>query len=191
MTNEDTAQQFKQLVASGNMKGYVLYDEIDELLPKDYTGGPELDEILAQLGINRIQVLEEPKAEQEFSEEEESLSENELEELSEQAGDASLRMYLRELLTTPHLTREQEIELAKRISLGGQDAEKAAKQLIEANLRLVVTIAKRYGKDGRSLLDLIQEGNIGLMKAVEQFNYRRGYQFSTLAIFWIRRTIKS
>ena len=192
MTIEDKAEQLRQLVRTGKTKGYVLYDEIDELLPIGYEGGPELDDILSELARNGIEVLEEPRTERdkEFNKDDESLDENELQELSEQAGDAlALQMYLREVLATPRLTREQEIELAKRISGGGQDAEDAEKQLIEANLRLVVATAKRYRNRGRGLLDLLQEGNIGLMKAVKKFNYTRGYKFSTYAIWWVRRRL--
>jgi len=192
VTIEDKAEQLRQLVRTGKTKGYVLYDEIDELLPTGYEGGPELDDILSELARNGIEVLEEPRTERdkEFNKDDESLDENELQELSEQAGDAlALQMYLREVLATPRLTREQEIELAKRISGGGQDAEDAEKQLIEANLRLVVATAKRYRNRGRGLLDLLQEGNIGLMKAVRKFNYTRGYKFSTYAIWWVRQTM--
>ena len=192
MTIEDKAEQLRQLVRTGKTKGYVLYDEIDELLPTGYEGGPELDDILSELARNGIEVLEEPRTERdrEFNKDDESLDENELQELSEQAGAAlALQMYLREVLATPRLTREQEIELAKRISGGGQDAEDAEKQLIEANFRLVVATAKRYRNRGRGLLDLLQEGNIGLMKAVKKFNYTRGYKFSTYAIWWVRRRL--
>jgi RNA polymerase primary sigma factor len=191
VTIEDKAPQLRQLVTSGKTKGYVLYDEIDELVPAGGKSnvGPVLDEILSQLARNGIEVLEESRAEQESGTDGESLDHNEIQELSEQAGDAPVRTYLREVLTLPHLTQEQETELAKRISGGGQDAEEAEKQLIEANLRLVVKIAKRYRNQGRGLLDLLQEGNIGLMRAVKEFNYTRGYKFSTCAIFWIRRTI--
>jgi len=192
VTIEDKAEQLRQLVRTGKTKGYVLYDEIDKLLPTGYEGGRELDDILSELAKNGIEVLEDPRTERdrEFNKDDESLDENELQELSEQAGAAlALQMYLREVLATPRLTREQEIELAKRISGGGQDAEDAEKQLIEANLRLVVATAKRYRNRGRGLLDLLQEGNIGLMKAVKKFNYTRGYKFSTYAIWWVRRRL--
>jgi len=192
VTIEDKAEQLRQLVRTGKTKGYVLYDEIDKLLPIGYEGGPELDDILSELAKNGIEVLEDPRTERdrEFNKDDESLDENELQELSEQAGAAlALQMYLREVLATPRLTREQEIELAKRISGGGPDAEDAEKQLIEANLRLVVATAKRYRNRGRGLLDLLQEGNIGLMKAVKKFNYTRGYKFSTYAIWWVRRRL--
>jgi len=194
MTIEDRAEQLKRLVRTGETKGYVLYDEIDELLPKGCDGGAELDHILSELARSGIEVLEEPKAERdkELNGDNKSLDENEFQELSEQAGDASaIRMYLREVLTLPHLTHEQEIGLSKRIGGGGQDAEDAERQLIEANLRLVVTTAKRYRNRGRGLLDLLQEGNIGLMNAVKKFNYGRGYKFSTYAIWWVRQSIKS
>ncbi len=189
---EDKAQQLKQLVASGKTRGYVLYDEIDELVPAGgrSKGGPVLDEILSQLVRNGIEILEEPWAEQESGADDESLDDNELQELSEQAGDVPARMYLREVVATAHLTQEQELELAKRVSGGGQDAEAAEKRLIEPNLRLVVKIAKRYRNQGLGLLDLFQEGNVGLMEAVKQFNYTRGYKFSTCATFWIRRAIR-
>jgi RNA polymerase primary sigma factor len=189
---DDKAQQLGQLVTSGKTKGYVLYDEIDELVPAGgrRKGGPVLDEILSQLATNGIEVLEEPRAEQEPRKDDKSLDDQELQELSEQAGDARVRMYLCEVLTTTHLVQEQEIELAKRISGGGQDAEEAEKQLIEPNLRLVVKVAQSYRNQGLGLLDLFQEGNIGLMEAVKQFNYTRGYKFSTCAIFWIRRAIR-
>ena len=97
-----------------------------------------------------------------------------------------IREYLKEIGSIPLLTQEQEQDLAKRKSEG--DAE-AGKKLVEANLRLVVSIAKRYTGRGMSFLDLVQEGNIGLMKAVEKFDYRKGYKFSTYATWWIRQAI--
>lgn len=100
-------------------------------------------------------------------------------------------VYLHELQrSAPLLTREQEIDLAKEIELGGDQAEQAKRQMIEANLRLVFSIAKNYSNKGLSLLDLIQEGNIGLMRAVERFDWRRGCRFSTYATWWIRQAIQ-
>lgn len=95
-------------------------------------------------------------------------------------------MYLREIGATPLLTAEEEVELAKRIEAGDADAKK---QLISANLRLVVSLARHYVGRGMQLLDLIQEGNLGLIKAAEKFDYRRGYKFSTYATWWIRQAI--
>ncbi|MCI5603599.1 MAG: RNA polymerase sigma factor RpoD [Lachnospiraceae bacterium] len=100
--------------------------------------------------------------------------------------DDPVRMYLKEIGKVPLLTAEEEIELAKKIELGD---EKAKQKLAEANLRLVVSIAKRYVGRGMLFLDLIQEGNLGLIKAVEKFDYRKGYKFSTYATWWIRQAI--
>ena len=102
------------------------------------------------------------------------------------AIDDPVRMYLKEIGKVPLLTADQEIELAKRIEQGDEEAKK---QLAEANLRLVVSIAKRYVGRGMLFLDLIQEGNLGLIKAVEKFDYRKGFKFSTYATWWIRQAI--
>ncbi len=98
-----------------------------------------------------------------------------------------VKMYLKEIGKIPLLTREEEVELAKRIEAGGD--ELAKRELAEANLRLVVSIAKKYIGRGMSFLDLIQEGNLGLIKAVEKFDYTKGYKFSTYATWWIRQSI--
>ena len=98
--------------------------------------------------------------------------------------DDSVKQYLKEIGTYPLLTGAQELQLAERIARGDQFAQQ---QLIEANLRLVVSIAKRYANQGLSLLDLIQEGNIGLMRAAQKFDYKRGFRFSTYATWWIRQ----
>jgi RNA polymerase primary sigma factor len=97
-----------------------------------------------------------------------------------------VRMYLKEIGTVPLLTAEEELELAKRKSEGDQDAKE---RLIEANLRLVVSIAKRYTGRGMSFLDLVQEGNLGLIKGVEKFDYTKGYKLSTYATWWIRQSV--
>lgn len=100
--------------------------------------------------------------------------------------DDPVRMYLKEIGKVPLLSPDDEIELAKKIELGDEEAKK---KLAESNLRLVVSIAKRYAGRGMQLLDLIQEGNLGLIKAVEKFDYRKGYKFSTYATWWIRQSI--
>ena len=97
-----------------------------------------------------------------------------------------VRMYLKEIGKVPLLSADEEIELAKKMELGDEEAKK---RLAEANLRLVVSIAKRYVGRGMLFLDLIQEGNLGLIKAVEKFDYRKGYKFSTYATWWIRQAI--
>ena len=100
-----------------------------------------------------------------------------------------VRMYLKEIGKVPLLSAEEEIELAKLMEKGGPEGERATKKLAEANLRLVVSIAKRYVGRGMLFLDLIQEGNLGLIKAVEKFDYQKGYKFSTYATWWIRQAI--
>ncbi|MFN3432080.1 MAG: RNA polymerase sigma factor RpoD [Candidatus Sericytochromatia bacterium] len=109
------------------------------------------------------------------------------------AGDGhvtdAVRLYLRRIGKVPLLSLQDEVELAKRIEAGGKGAERAKQKMVEANLRLVVSIAKRYLRRGLSLLDLIQEGNLGLIRAVEKFDYRKGYKFSTYATWWIRQSI--
>jgi RNA polymerase primary sigma factor len=127
----------------------------------------------------------EEELEEEFEEELEPdlASEEELEgDLSEDL----VKLYLQEIGKVPLLTREEEVKLAKRVARGDK---KAKEQLALANLRLVVSIAKKHQGSGLSLLDLIQEGNIGLMKAIEKFDYRKGYKFSTYATWWIRQAI--
>jgi RNA polymerase primary sigma factor len=189
---DDNNERLMQLVSEGRTKGYVLWNEIDELLPGGYEGGPDLDDILSELEGNGIRIREEPLAEgnDKVSEEKEFLDENDYRELSEPGGDSQpVQIYLREVLAIPHLTREKEIELAERISRGGQEAEDAERQLIEANLWAVAATVKQYRNRGLGMLDLLQEGNIGLMKAAKKFNYARGYRFSTYAIWWVRQTI--
>ncbi len=105
------------------------------------------------------------------------------------AVDDPVRMYLKEIGKVPLLTADEEIELAKKMEAGGEEGEEAKKRLCEANLRLVVSIAKRYVGRGMLFLDLIQEGNLGLIKAVDKFDYRKGYKFSTYATWWIRQAI--
>ena len=99
---------------------------------------------------------------------------------------ANIKMYLKQMGAIPMLTREQEMDLTERVGNGDDEARR---KLIEANLRLVVSIAKKYGHSGIELLDLIQEGNMGLMKAAEKFEYKRGHKFSTYATWWIRQGI--
>jgi RNA polymerase primary sigma factor len=105
----------------------------------------------------------------------------------EQGAEDAVRMYLRSIGRVPLITREDEVRLAKRIEQNDMSAKNA---LIEANLRLVVSIAKRYSGRGLTLLDLIQEGNLGLIRAVEKFDWRRGFKFSTYATWWIRQSVQ-
>ncbi|MBM3275169.1 MAG: sigma-70 family RNA polymerase sigma factor, partial [Candidatus Sericytochromatia bacterium] len=103
--------------------------------------------------------------------------------------DDPVRMYLREIGSIPLLNGAEEVDLSRRIAAGGPDSEEAKRKLAEANLRLVVSIAKKYVGRGMLFLDLIQEGNLGLIRAVEKFDYEKGFKFSTYATWWIRQAI--
>ena len=149
-------------------------------------------EFMEQNGIDLLRIIEEeeediPEEEIDLSEEDEVDVENI--DLSVPDGvsiEDPVRMYLKEIGKVPLLSAEEEIELAKRMEDGDEEAKK---RLAEANLRLVVSIAKRYVGRGMLFLDLIQEGNLGLIKAVEKFDYTKGYKFSTYATWWIRQAI--
>ena len=193
MEFDDPSERLKQLVHIGKTKGYILYDEIDEFLLPTLEGDTHLDIVLTELVKNGIEILEEPGAryDTDLTEDGKVSAEKELHKLIEALDNSSpIRMYLHEVMTVPRLTREGEIELARRIGLGGKDAEDAMRRLIEANLYLVVAVARRRSRLGSDLLELIQEGNIGLMKATEKYKHTREYRFSTYAIWWIRRSIE-
>jgi len=190
--SDDTSERLKQLVQIGKIRGYILYDELDGFVPPSLEGDTHLDIVLTELAVNGIEILEEPgdRYDIDLTEDGKIFAEKGLQKLIEEPDNSSaIKMYLRELTTLPRLTREDEIELAKRISHGGEDAEDAMRQLIEANLYLVVAIARRRVEHGYGLLELIQEGNIGLMQATEKYKHTREYRFSTYAIWWIRRSI--
>ncbi|MCM0648812.1 RNA polymerase sigma factor RpoD [Clostridium swellfunianum] len=173
-------QLVKRLIEKGKKSGTLTYKEImDELEEIDLN--PEqiekIYEVLENMGIDVIGDMQEA----EVAEEDLDLSVPE-----GIAIDDPVRMYLKEIGKVPLLSPENEIELALRIENGDQVAKK---KLAEANLRLVVSIAKRYVGRGMLFLDLIQEGNLGLIKAVEKFDYRKGFKFSTYATWWIRQAI--
>lgn len=182
----------KALLEEGKGKGYVTYDEIDELLGKDSISPNELDDIYVNLMEMGIDVVDSPETYEKVGglpvKEEISLEEldKDLEVGEEVALDDPVRMYLKEIGKIPLLTAEEEVELAKRMEQGDMEAKR---KLIESNLRLVVSIAKKYIGRGMLFLDLIQEGNLGLIRAVEKFDWRKGYKFSTYATWWIRQAI--
>ena len=173
-------------------KGKLSASDLDEALEEMNFDAESLDKLYETLEDNGISF------DGDLSNEEMSAIENEVEAFSaaenmerilEQEGlaiDDPVRLYLKEIGRVPLLTAEREKELAERMMVGDEDAKV---ELVEANLRLVVSIAKRYVGRGMFFLDLIQEGNMGLMKAVDKFDYTKGYKFSTYATWWIRQAI--
>ncbi len=181
-------ENVKQLIELGKKRGMLTYKEIMDALQGVELSPDQIDEVyehLASLGIEVIpengQIEEENKVEETEDDVEIDLS------IPEGIGiDDPVRMYLKEIGRVPLLSADEEIELAIRIEQGDLEAKR---KLAEANLRLVVSIAKRYVGRGMLFLDLIQEGNLGLIKAVEKFDYRKGFKFSTYATWWIRQAI--
>ncbi len=187
-------EKMKNLLAMAKKKKNVLeYQEINDFFSDMTLEEDQFDRILETLEQNNVDVLR--ITEEDDGDDEEILLADE-EDLDVESLDLSIpdgisiedpvRMYLKEIGKVPLLSAEEEIELAKKMELGDQEAKK---RLAEANLRLVVSIAKRYVGRGMLFLDLIQEGNLGLIKAVEKFDYRKGYKFSTYATWWIRQAI--
>ncbi|MDE5413913.1 MAG: RNA polymerase sigma factor RpoD [Bacillaceae bacterium] len=185
-----TIDQVKeQLVELGKKRGVLTYAEITEKLAVFDQDSDQIDEFFEYLGEQGIEILNDnddvPNMQQMEKEEEEF----DLNDLSVPPGikiNDPVRMYLKEIGRVPLLSAEEEINLAKKIEEGDEESKR---RLAEANLRLVVSIAKRYVGRGMLFLDLIQEGNMGLIKAVEKFDYRKGYKFSTYATWWIRQAI--
>ncbi|MEG1803495.1 MAG: RNA polymerase sigma factor RpoD [Lachnospiraceae bacterium] len=185
-------EKLQELLALGKKKKSVLeYQEINDFFRDMELEAEQFERILDFLETNNVDVLRIPD-----DDEEEVLLIDDEEEVEVEKIDLTVpdgisiedpvRMYLKEIGKVPLLSADEEIELAKKMEVGDSEAKK---RLAEANLRLVVSIAKRYVGRGMLFLDLIQEGNLGLIKAVEKFDYRKGYKFSTYATWWIRQAI--
>ena len=187
-------ERLKELLNAAKKKKNVLeYQEISDFFTDMPLEEEQFDKILETLEQNNVDVLRITEDDDVDDEEIILTEEDEVDveniDLSVPDGisiEDPVRMYLKEIGKVPLLSAEEEIELAKKMEMGDEDAKK---RLAEANLRLVVSIAKRYVGRGMLFLDLIQEGNLGLIKAVEKFDYRKGYKFSTYATWWIRQAI--
>jgi len=187
---KDPKNILRELTREGKEKGMLTYHEIEDAFEHVDISPEQIEKIyetLEKLGIEIVPEIGEedfdviPFIDKEVEEDEDDLS------IPEGISiDDPVRMYLKEIGKVPLLTSEEEIELAKRMEKGDEEAKK---RLAEANLRLVVSIAKRYVGRGMLFLDLIQEGNLGLIKAVEKFDFRQGFKFSTYATWWIRQAI--
>ena len=184
-TPKDPNVEIQKLIEAGKQKGILTYNEVMEALGELELDQEQIEKVYAEFEEQNIDIVEEIEVPEDINEEiaqlETVLGSNEGINI-----DDPVRMYLKEIGKVPLLTAEEEIEIAQRMAAGDLDAKH---QLAEANLRLVVSIAKRYVGRGMLFLDLIQEGNLGLIKAVEKFDYRKGYKFSTYATWWIRQAI--
>ncbi|MBX5464877.1 MAG: RNA polymerase sigma factor RpoD [Clostridia bacterium] len=203
------AADVRELLERAKDRGHITYREVSDGLQESGLTPSQIDDVYQALSDLGVEVIdegeEEPQEDLEGLEEAADLAQavageetpadtkpgelagdEELESPDGVAIDDPVRMYLKEIGRVPLLTAQQEIELAKRIEAGDEEARR---QLAEANLRLVVSIAKRYVGRGMLFLDLIQEGNLGLLKAVEKYDWRKGYKFSTYATWWIRQAI--
>ena len=177
--------KIEALIEMGKSKGVLTYKEVMDTLDELELDSEQIERIYDRFEALNIDVVEEMEIPDDIT--------SDISELESDIGgtegvaiDDPVRMYLKEIGKVPLLSAAEEIEIAKRMADGDQDAKK---QLAEANLRLVVSVAKRYVGRGMLFLDLIQEGNLGLIKAVEKFDYRKGYKFSTYATWWIRQAI--
>ena len=174
----------KGLLEKGKKKGMLTYKEITDTLEELDIDSNQIDAIYENIESMGIEIV--GNIEEELAEIKDEDTEIDLTIPEGIALDDPVRMYLKEIGKVPLLSAEEEQELAEKMSLGDEDAKK---RLSEANLRLVVSIAKRYVGRGMLFLDLIQEGNLGLIKAVEKFDYQKGFKFSTYATWWIRQAI--
>lgn len=207
---QNARELVKQLIAKGRRKGSLSYDEVADSLQELELEPEQMEAVfdtLTEAGIKlqadeaevaeepvdvdadveAVDVIEPPPVDEAEPDDDATASDDD--DLSVPDGvaiDDPVRMYLKEIGRVPLLTPEEEIQLAERIEKGDEEAKR---KLAEANLRLVVSIAKRYVGRGMQFLDLIQEGNLGLIKAVEKFDYRKGFKFSTYATWWIRQAI--
>ncbi len=172
-------QELDKIIELYKEKKAIPEDELLNRMDRIELDASEMEDVYKTLEDNGIKVTS--VADQE------KLSEQMIQKIMNEVSiDDSVKMYLKDIGRVPLLSPQEEIEIAKRMAEGDEEAKK---ELINANLRLVVNIAKRYVGRGMQFLDLIQEGNLGLMKAVEKFDYTRGYKFSTYATWWIRQAI--
>jgi len=199
---KDKLESEKKLISKGKKNGILTYKEIMDTLEEISMEPEEIDNLYQKIEDAGIDIIGDKVEELLLEDEDDDDLDKDLDkdpekefkkikedDLSVPKGvniDDPVRMYLKEIGKIPLLTGEEEIELAKRMEAGDEEAKK---KLAEANLRLVVSIAKRYVGRGMLFLDLIQEGNLGLMKAVEKFEYKKGFKFSTYATWWIRQAI--
>ncbi|MCC7543646.1 RNA polymerase sigma factor RpoD [bacterium] len=183
---EEFKPAVERLVTKGREQGFVTQQEVLQAIPQAEDQVDLLDDLYSALIDAGIEVVDQKDKLIWQTEPEEDVENAVSEEAIKDIADDSVRLYLREIGKIPLINAEEEVALAKRIQAGDKSAKDA---LAEANMRLVVSIAKKYIGRGLDLLDLIQEGNTGLLRAVEKFDYTKGFKFSTYATWWIRQAI--
>jgi RNA polymerase primary sigma factor len=184
---EELTPELRALIELGRKRGFVTHDEILEQFPEVEQNVEQVDRLYTVLAEHSIEIVEDAKeAETKVKPGAEEEAETAVQAAEGVSIDDPVRMYLKEIGKVSLLTQAQEVTLAQRMEKGDEEAKR---RLIEANLRLVVSIAKKYVGRGMLFLDLIQEGNLGLIRAVEKFDWRKGYKFSTYATWWIRQAI--
>ncbi len=176
LSDQKLNEILKGIIDSYGAKGSITTNALCDIMEKYETTPNQMDFVYKSIAEAGIQIIDEAERDRELYEQ----------ALADIGLDDPVKMYLKDIGRVPLLSADDEIELARRMQEGDEEAKK---QLSEANLRLVVSIAKRYVGRGMLFLDLIQEGNLGLMKAVEKFDYQKGFKFSTYATWWIRQAI--
>lgn len=189
--SEQKKSLFNEIIAKGKAKGSLTNAEISEVLSDGEYDAEQIEKLYEQLANEGVEISGEFETieNDDASLDSDDSGSEDVDKMLDQDGIAvndPVRMYLKEIGKVPLLSADKELEYAIKMANGD---DKAKNMLVEANLRLVVSIAKKYGGRGLYFLDLIQEGNLGLMKAVEKFDYRKGYKFSTYATWWIRQAI--
>lgn len=183
MKQLESDKRVVELIGLGKKQGgFLTLSQIEKKIPETMRTEEKLSRVLEVLGHSSIEINEEEASEQIREEIQEEIQP----EATSYDEDEPIKLYMKDIGKVPLLDAKEEMELARLASLGDEEARK---KLAEANLRLVVSVAKHYNGCGLPLLDLIQEGNLGLMKAVEKFDYTKGYKFSTYATWWIRQAV--
>ncbi len=176
ITEQQLAEILETIIGTYSKKGSISTNALCDILEKYDLTPNQIDSVYKSIGEASIQIVDETQRDKELFEQ----------ALADVGLDDPVKMYLKDIGRVPLLSADEEVDLARRMQ---EDDEAAKRRLSEANLRLVVSIAKRYVGRGMLFLDLIQEGNMGLMKAVEKFDYQKGFKFSTYATWWIRQSI--
>lgn len=181
--NELFLKKVQKLIDKGIKEGKITQDELSEIFDGFFLDDEQMDALYNCFSKAGIEIVDNDTNNDLKGLERENAEFTDIEYIEDEN---TLRRYLREMGNIPMITMEEEVELAKKIAEGDEEAKK---RLINANLRLVVSIAKKYTNKGLQLEDLIQEGNLGLLKAIEKYDYTKGYKFSTYATWWIRQAI--